>query len=423
MRNSALYRHRLWHEGLLSSFLVQFTLGLLAVVILPTLWIWGPGFYAEPTVLQINSLFIITVAFGAIHITLWRLLRFPGENVSGYILPTIFIISGIAMALVLLLRLPYSNTALVTCFTLSILWFSAGHFLVRNLRSIVLAIIPSGQAENLATHKTVNLVKLQTPRLPDFHIDGVVADLRSDDITPEWEQFIADCTLQGIPVYHAKQVSESLTGRIRIDHLSENEFGALLPSFAYQALKRLIDIVVVLVLAPLAIPAILVCGYLIRRESPGSIIYVQPRVGYRGKIFNLYKIRTMKPANNGTAVTQKNDSRISPTAAFIRKYRLDELPQLWNVLKGEMSLIGPRPESRELQIKYEELVPFFRYRHVVRPGISGWAQVMQGYTEHVSEIPVKLEFDFYYIKHFSLWLDMLIVFKTIKTVLTGFGSR
>ena len=119
----------------------------------------------------------------------------------------------------------------------------------------------------------------------------------------------------------------------------------------------------------------------------------------------------------------EEDPRITKVGSVIRKYRIDELPQILNVLKGEMSFIGPRPESLELSQWYEKDVAFFSYRHIVRPGLSGWAQVNQGYAAEVEGMTVKLQYDFYYIKHFSLWLDILIVVKTIRTILTGFGSR
>ena len=115
--------------------------------------------------------------------------------------------------------------------------------------------------------------------------------------------------------------------------------------------------------------------------------------------------------------------RVTKIGKFIRKTRIDELPQFFNVLKGDMSLIGPRPEQKVFVDAFEEQIPFYNYRHIVRPGISGWAQVTQGYTADVDDTQIKVEHDFYYIKHFSLWLDVLIVFKTIKTMLTGFGAR
>lgn len=109
--------------------------------------------------------------------------------------------------------------------------------------------------------------------------------------------------------------------------------------------------------------------------------------------------------------------------AFIRKYRLDELPQIWNVFKGDMSLIGPRPEQPAFVAQFNETIPYYSYRHIVRPGIAGWAQVTQGYVADAESTRHKLEYDLYYIKHQSFWLDLLIVFKTAKTIVTGFGAR
>lgn len=118
-----------------------------------------------------------------------------------------------------------------------------------------------------------------------------------------------------------------------------------------------------------------------------------------------------------------DDDRITHVGAFIRKTRLDELPQLWNVFKGDMSLIGPRPEQRAFVDCFDHEIPFYIYRHVVRPGITGWAQVMQGYAGDTDETCIKIQHDFYYIKHFSLWLDILIAFKTVRIILTGWGAR
>ena len=123
------------------------------------------------------------------------------------------------------------------------------------------------------------------------------------------------------------------------------------------------------------------------------------------------------------AVTKDNDVRITPVGRFLRQTRLDELPQLLNVLKGEMSWIGPRPEALVLSQWYEREIPFYPYRHIVRPGITGWAQVHQGHVANVEDVTEKLHFDFYYIKHYSFWIDLIVVGRTIKTMLTGFGAR
>ena len=128
---------------------------------------------------------------------------------------------------------------------------------------------------------------------------------------------------------------------------------------------------------------------------------------------------------NGIAdlITTGNDARITRVGRFLRFMRIDEVPQLFNVLRGEMALIGPRPEAAKLSNWYQAEVPFYRYRHIVRPGITGWAQVNQGHVADLADIKKKLEYDFYYIRNFSIWLDILIVMKTIKTVLTGFGHK
>jgi lipopolysaccharide/colanic/teichoic acid biosynthesis glycosyltransferase len=123
------------------------------------------------------------------------------------------------------------------------------------------------------------------------------------------------------------------------------------------------------------------------------------------------------------AMTGEDDERITRVGAVLRRTRIDELPQILNILRGEMSWIGPRPEAEILSIWYTNELPFYRYRHVVKPGISGWAQVNQGHVSDVDEVHRKLQYDFYYIKYFSPWLDLLILFRTVKTMLTGFGSR
>ena len=163
----------------------------------------------------------------------------------------------------------------------------------------------------------------------------------------------------------------------------------------------------------------------IRLESPGSELFVQNRVGQGGREFKIYKFRSMAADSeaDGAKLAQVGDSRITRVGSFIRKTRLDELPQFFNILKGDMSLIGPRPEQKYFVERFEQSIPFYGYRHIVKPGLSGWAQVTQGYAGNEDETQVKLEHDFYYIKHFSLSLDILIIFKTVKTILTGFGAR
>jgi lipopolysaccharide/colanic/teichoic acid biosynthesis glycosyltransferase len=214
-----------------------------------------------------------------------------------------------------------------------------------------------------------------------------------------------------------------------IEHLSENSFGSLLPNLAYRKVKRLIDIgVSAAALAVLAVP-LLVVALAVRCNSPGPGLFRQDRMGYRGHCFQVMKFRTMYHARQSApdplraAITVENDSRITGFGRFLRRSRIDELPQLVNVLKGEMSLIGPRPEAIPLARWYEEELPFYAYRHIVRPGITGWAQVEQGHVAELEDAHLKLHYDFYYIKNFSAWLDALIAMRTIVIMFSGFGSK
>jgi lipopolysaccharide/colanic/teichoic acid biosynthesis glycosyltransferase len=157
-------------------------------------------------------------------------------------------------------------------------------------------------------------------------------------------------------------------------------------------------------------------------------LFRQRRLGLSGKPIMVAKFRTMRVLDagedeRGSAMTGHEDDRITRIGAFLRRSRIDELPQILNILKGEMSWIGPRPEALVLSSWYVGEIPFYRYRHVVRPGISGWAQVNQGHVAHVDEVHEKLQYDFFYIKYFSPWLDLLILFRTVKTMATGFGSK
>ena len=170
---------------------------------------------------------------------------------------------------------------------------------------------------------------------------------------------------------------------------------------------------------------LLVTALCIRLESKGPIFFVQERVGQGNRSFRIYKFRSMGTDSEakGKQFAAENDSRVTRVGRVIRKLHIDEIPQFLNVLKGDMSLIGPRPEQRAFVEKFDQEIPFYSYRHVVKPGITGWAQVTQGYVENVDGTRLKIEHDFYYIKHCSLALDFLIMLKTIRSMLTGAGAH
>src|SRR5262249_38406292 len=224
-----------------------------------------------------------------------------------------------------------------------------------------------------------------------------------------------------------KQFNEMATGRVAMDHLWENTIGATVPSLIYPQFKRALDVVGCLLILPFVAATLTVCAILIKRETRGPVLYRQQRTGYGGKPFTIFKLRTMVHSGSllcgQPAYTLKEDPRITRVGRVLRKYRLDELPQIVNILRGEMSWIGPRPEAMTLAEWYERDVAFYIYRHIVRPGISGWAQVNQGNVAAVDAAREKLEYDFFYIKHFSFLLDVVIFVKTLRTLFTGFGAR
>ena len=351
-----------------------------------------------------------------------KLAAFPGLQVFSFILPTFSLTYGLMAIGLLLTRHDYSRFQLLASFLIAVAFYYYAFLVERRTRRPRLAVVPHGNIDELMESPRVDWSVWPLPdRLPDRH-DGLVADLRAD-MGDAWEAFLARCALAGIPVYHSKQVHESLTGRVDIEHLSENTLGSLIPSSVYARLKCGLDILAALLVLPLIVLICAVAAVLIKLDSRGSVFFIQERVGYRGRTFRIYKLRTMHAAAEGALYTESGDLRITRVGAFLRKYRIDELPQVFNILKGEMSWIGPRPEAQALSEWYQREIAFYSYRHIVRPGITGWAQVNQGNVARPEVVKFKLHFDFYYIKNFSPWLDFVIFAQTIRTVLTGFGSR
>jgi lipopolysaccharide/colanic/teichoic acid biosynthesis glycosyltransferase len=163
----------------------------------------------------------------------------------------------------------------------------------------------------------------------------------------------------------------------------------------------------------------------VRISSPGPVFFSQTRVGRRGRLFTIYKFRTMRTdaEANGAVWAAKDDARVTPIGRFMRKIRIDEIPQLWNVLRGDMAFVGPRPERPEFVQWLSQEIPYYDLRHMIRPGVTGWAQVRYRYGASLEETKCKLEYDLYYVKHMSIGLDLLIMFETIKTILLRRGSQ
>jgi sugar transferase (PEP-CTERM system associated) len=240
---------------------------------------------------------------------------------------------------------------------------------------------------------------------------------------------LLDARLGGIKVEEATALLERVSGKIEVDELYPSwliysEGFRLNPTFLL--VRRIISTLVSLALLLIVLPLLPLIALAIRLTSPGPVFYRQKRVGRNGVVFHCYKFRTMRTdaeAESGPTWAGDDDPRITPVGRWLRTTRLDELPQLWNVLKGDMGFVGPRPERPEFVEWLTREVPYYNLRHLVRPGITGWAQVCYEYGASLDQAKEKLRYDLYYIKNISLMFDILIILQTVKIVLLGRGSR
>lgn len=240
---------------------------------------------------------------------------------------------------------------------------------------------------------------------------------------------IFDLKINGLKVLSYKDFNESIQKKIDITKIDEewllesNGFD-ILNNESQKNIKRVFDLIIAVILIIMTIPILLITAIIIKLESPGPIVFKQFRIGKNMKKFKIYKFRSMRIHDSGkySKYTLNNDERVTRFGKFIRKTRIDELPQLFCVLKGTMSFVGPRPEWDELVDEYEKKIPYYNLRHLIKPGITGWAQVMYPYGECVEDAQRKLEYDIYYLKNQDFLMDILTIMKTVKIVIFGKGK-
>jgi sugar transferase (PEP-CTERM system associated) len=259
------------------------------------------------------------------------------------------------------------------------------------------------------------------------HVDRVVVSLADARGKLPMDKLL-EMRLDGVSFSHLATLYEEYTGKIAIENLRPSWLifsSGFRKSRALAAAKRALDLAMSGAGLVLAAPLMVVVAVLIKLTSPGAVLYRQSRVGLQGRIFTVYKFRSMfhdAEAQTGPVwATGAADQRITRVGRFLRRTRLDELPQLWNVLKGDMSFVGPRPERPEFVENLIKQIPYYGQRHVVRPGITGWAQVCYTYGATVEDALQKLQYDLFYIKNLSIPLDLYIIVETIKTVILRRG--
>jgi sugar transferase (PEP-CTERM system associated) len=240
---------------------------------------------------------------------------------------------------------------------------------------------------------------------------------------------LLDLRLSGIKVEDAAAIMEKITGKIEVDSLNPSWLifsDGFRSNPAFMFARRVVSLTVSLMCLLVFLPFLPLIALLIKFTSRGPVFYRQERVGKNGKVFTCYKLRTMRDdaeVGKGPTWAGDDDPRITSVGRWLRYLRLDEVPQLWNVLRGDMGFVGPRPERPEFVEWLNREIPYYHLRHIIRPGITGWAQVRYQYGASLEEAKEKLKYDLYYIKNISLSLDLLIFAESVKTILLGRGSR
>ncbi|HKJ05211.1 MAG TPA: TIGR03013 family XrtA/PEP-CTERM system glycosyltransferase [Geopsychrobacteraceae bacterium] len=237
------------------------------------------------------------------------------------------------------------------------------------------------------------------------------------------------CRFSGIDIVDSSSFYEEMTGKVLVNNVHPGWFiyasGFEIDLIALYG-KRILDIIFSALGALLSLPVMLVVALVVKLDSPGPVLFRQIRVGKNENIFELYKFRTMREdaeSQTGAVWAMDNDPRVTKVGRFLRKARLDELPQFFNVLKGDMAFVGPRPERPEFVLELYQLLPYYAKRHALKPGVTGWAQVNYPYGASVEDALEKLKYDLYYIKNYSIFLDILIIMETVQVVLFGKGGR
>lgn len=404
---------------------VDAVLGFLFCVVLP-IPIYAT---AEPFAKEFGAAEITISVTALAYAIVWycgrRLDAYPSARLrgnAGYMAPIAIVTYALIAAILLLLRLDYSRFQLFGSGLLALLWVTTvaqlrSRYLIRNY-----AVMPRSTIVAMPTLPTCRWLDFADVRRDGLRVDAIVADL-SAELEEGQIEALADAAIAGIPVLDRRHIVETLTGRTPLGGLTPNEFGALLPSRQYLVVRRVVELGLTVLVLPFLLPLLLIVGLLVRFDSPGPVFFLQTRIGRRGRPFRMIKFRTMYHGATGPSFTTSSDARITRVGRYLRRYRLDELPQLFNILRGDMSWAGPRPEAALLEKRYVRDIEYFALRSIVRPGVTGWAQINQGYAYDADEMRAKLEYDLYYLKHCSLWLDMVIVLRTFAVVFQGTGAR
>ena len=353
----------------------------------------------------------------------------PTRNTYFVSIPVNFSIFGVAFAFLVFSRHEYHRPDMLVYFMVSCIVLFVTSLVYENKREFVFIEFPYGQPVKLINSQKVRIISKNIKNIRSIKqkninlIDGIIIDF-NHEIPSSLESLIGESVNKGLRIYSKNEIIERFDGYIPHDGLATISMRWRAGYEIYELVKRLLDIIMCCVLMPIFIPIILISCVSILLDSPGSAIFKQKRVGKCGKVFYIYKLRTMYLGNENLKIINAttNDYRVTRVGRFLRRSRLDEFPQIINILLGDMSWIGPRPETVELSEIYAKEIPLYLYRLRLRPGLSGWAAVNQGYVTGQRDTYNKLNYDLFYLKNCSFELDLIIMFRTIYIILSGYGA-
>jgi exopolysaccharide biosynthesis polyprenyl glycosylphosphotransferase len=382
---------------------------------------------------------MVVIQMGAMTLMSFATARMSGHGVPrpsyGRMFAIFFGTTAITALFLVLFREAYYSRMFLILAGMGWLVLATAHRIVRRRRPWTERIgLITGEkqlAEDLVASPHADVVWVLDPtfdgptELPDRDVTLAV-DLRAV-LSERVAQYLSSCDVAGYTIRPFTSIYEEHTGRVPLVHLAEGwEISAPLLAVApWLPGKRVFDVVLTAITAPLWIALGTLVGLYVKVASPGPAIFRQERVGHDGVPFTMFKFRTMilEAEKDGPQFATEDDQRLIRGGRIMRKSRLDEIPQLWNVLKGEMSLVGPRAEQVSFAETFRQQIPFYGHRHLVRPGITGWAQVNYRYADDQADTIEKLTYDLYYIKHMSPVMDISVLWKSVWTVLTGAGAR
>lgn len=335
----------------------------------------------------------------------------------------VFLMHGALVVFIIVTRSYYSRTIVPLAFVSSVSLVTVISLASYKLFPMRLGIIPGEMQKEVWQWLPAGATLIAPDERDLSKYDLVLVDWNAINATGV-NDLISRAILSGCPVQHVARYTEERSGRVSLDHFAPEHALRTLNGFYVKYVKQPVDILLVVILLPVAVP-LLLCGMLCILIFMGRpVFFIQERVGWGGMTFRMFKLRTMTVASTSASVaTSIGDQRVTPLGRILRRYRIDELPQLFNVLIGNMSLIGPRPEQPKLVEQYVASVPTFAYRHFLLPGITGWAQIRSRYAANEQETREKLTYDLFYLKNASLLLDLQIVFETTRAILVGNSVR